>query len=37
MNISPYFSVTLRKRFNEDMTMRKLATKNTNCVYPWRQ
>jgi integrase/recombinase XerD len=27
MNISPYFSVTLRKRFNEDMTMRKLATK----------
>jgi site-specific recombinase XerD len=27
MNISPYFSAPLRKRFNEDMTMRKLATK----------
>ena len=27
MNISPYFSAQLRKRFNEDMTMRKLATK----------
>ena len=27
MNISPYFSVTLRQRINEDMTMRKLATK----------
>jgi len=27
MNISPYFSVTLRQRINEDMTMRNLATK----------
>ncbi|TWX50618.1 tyrosine-type recombinase/integrase [Colwellia hornerae] len=27
MNISPYFSVILRQRINEDMTMRKLATK----------
>ena len=27
MNISPYFSVTLRQRLNEDMTMRNLATK----------
>ena len=27
MNISPYFSAPLRKQFNEDMTMRKLATK----------
>lgn len=27
MIISPYFSAPLRKRFNEDMTMRKLATK----------
>jgi len=27
MNISPYFSAQLRKRFNEDMIMRKLATK----------
>jgi len=27
MNISPYFSTPLRQRINEDMTMRKLATK----------
>lgn len=27
MNISPYFSAPLRQRVNEDMTMRKLATK----------
>ncbi len=27
MNISPYFSAPLRQRINEDMTMRKLATK----------
>jgi len=27
MNISPYFSAQLRKRINEDMMMRKLATK----------
>lgn len=27
MNISPYFSAQLCKRFNEDMIMRKLATK----------
>lgn len=27
MNISPYFSASLRKRLNEDMIMRKLATK----------
>jgi hypothetical protein len=27
MNISPYFSTQLRKRFNEDMIMSKLATK----------
>jgi len=27
MNISPYFSASLRQRFNEDMIMRKLATK----------
>jgi len=27
MNISPYFSTHLRQRINEDMTMRKLATK----------
>ncbi len=27
MNISPYFSAHLRQRINEDMTMRKLATK----------
>ncbi|MBA6304042.1 phage integrase N-terminal SAM-like domain-containing protein [Colwellia sp. MB02u-14] len=27
MNISPYFSEQLRKRFNEDMIMCKLATK----------
>ena len=27
MNISPYFSAPLRRRFNEDMIMRKLATK----------
>jgi integrase/recombinase XerD len=26
MNISPYFSAPLRQRFNDDMTMRKLAT-----------
>tara|TARA_B100000767_G_scaffold171509_1_gene160545 strand:- start:1520 stop:2398 length:879 start_codon:yes stop_codon:yes gene_type:complete len=27
MNLSPYFSAPLRQRINEDMTMRKLATK----------
>lgn len=27
MNINPYFSASLRKRLNEDMIMRKLATK----------
>jgi integrase/recombinase XerD len=27
MNISPYFSPLFRQRINEDMTMRKLATK----------
>lgn len=27
MNISPYFSASLRQRVNEDMTMRKLAVK----------
>jgi integrase/recombinase XerD len=26
MNISPYFSAPIRQRFNDDMTMRKLAT-----------
>jgi hypothetical protein len=26
MNISPYFLAPIRQRFNDDMTMRKLAT-----------
>jgi hypothetical protein len=32
MNISPYFSASLRERINEDMTMHKWTT-NTQIAY----